>query len=178
MEILDKSKQNYSTYIVFGLVSVAYGLAIYYFLPLSMLSMNFKLILRIFFLILLGMLFGLTLLSFNLQRALEIVLTHVLLCYEKPSMKLMVLKNLTAHKLRNKMTSIIFSLALGFIVFLIVSYNLQIRSSSLINLKRRGAYITLSSANDYTVLNPAIMDPILRRHQDKIKSFAYVTYQL
>lgn len=46
-------------------------------------------------------------------------------------MRLLVLKNLTAHKLRNKMTSIIFSLALGFIVFLIVSYNLQITSSSL-----------------------------------------------
>jgi hypothetical protein len=45
---------------------VAYGLGIYYFLPLSMLSFNFSLILRIFFLILLGMLFGLTLLSLNL----------------------------------------------------------------------------------------------------------------
>lgn len=64
--MLDKTKQSYGTYIVFGVVSVVYGLAIYYFLPLSMLSMNFKLILRIFFMILLGMLFGLTLLSFNL----------------------------------------------------------------------------------------------------------------
>jgi hypothetical protein len=89
-----------------------------------MLSLNFKLILSIFFMILLGMLFGLTLLSFNLQRILEIVLTHALLSYEHSSMRMLVLKNLTAHKMRNKMTSIIFSLAIGFIVFLIVSYNL------------------------------------------------------
>jgi hypothetical protein len=108
--------------------------------------MNFKLILRIFFMILLGMLFGLTLLSFNLQRGLEVILTHVLLVYEQPSMRLLVLKNLTAHKLRNKMTSIIFSLALGFIVFLIVSYNLQITSSSLINLKTRGTYLVITSS--------------------------------
>ena len=44
-------------------------------------------------------------------------------------MKLMVLKNLTAHKVRNKMTSIIYSIALGFIIFLIVSYNLQIKAT-------------------------------------------------
>jgi hypothetical protein len=86
--------------------------------------MNFRLILTIFFLILLGMLFGLTLLSFNLQRLLEVALTHVFLFWEHSSMRVLVLKNLTAHKMRNKMTSIIFSLALGFIVFLIVSYNL------------------------------------------------------
>jgi hypothetical protein len=142
-----------------------------------MLSMNFKLILRIFFMILLGMLFGLTLLSFNLQRLFEVVLTYVLLFFEKQSMRLLVLKNLTAHKLRNKMTSIIFSLALGFIVFLIVSYNLQIRSSSLIVLRRRGSYLSLYSG-DTTVLNPLVMDPIFYSHRDKIKGFAYITYQL
>jgi hypothetical protein len=68
--------------VIFGVITVVYGLAIYYFLPLSMLSLNFKLILRIFFMILLGMLFGLTLLSFNLQRILEIALTHTLLSFE------------------------------------------------------------------------------------------------
>ena len=113
-----------SSYIVFGVISVAYGLSIYYFLPLAMLTMNFALILRIFFFILVGMLFGLSLLAFNLQRFLEIILTHVFLFFEKLSMKQMVKKNLTAHKIRNKMTSIIYSIALGFIIFLIVSYNL------------------------------------------------------
>ncbi len=81
-------------------------------------------ILRIFFIILFGMLFGLSLLALNLERTLEIVLTNILIIYESHSMKMMVLKNLTAHKLRNRMTSIIYSLALGFIIFLIVCYNL------------------------------------------------------
>ncbi len=143
IEVLSKDKQNMTGYIVFGVLSVVYGLGIYYFLPLSMLSLNYSLILRILFGILLGMLFGLTLLSFNLQRLLEICLTHVFLIYEKSSMKSLVLKNLTAHKMRNKMTSIIFSLAIGFIIFLIVSYNLQIRSSILITLKKKGSYMLL-----------------------------------
>lgn len=45
VEILDSEKQNISTYIVFGTIAVAYGLSIYYFLPLAMLSFNFALIL-------------------------------------------------------------------------------------------------------------------------------------
>jgi FtsH-binding integral membrane protein len=149
--------------VIFGIITVVYGLAIYYFLPLSMLSLNFKLILRIFFMILLGMLFGLTLLSFNLQRLLEIALTHTLLFFEQSSMRMLVLKNLTAHKLRNKMTSIIFSLAIGFIVFLIVSYNLQIKSSSLLNLKKQGTYLVLSTSTD-NAISPTIFDPIIRRY--------------
>jgi len=46
-------------------MGIAYGLAIYYFLPLSMLSLNFSMLLRIFFIILIGMIFGLSILSLN-----------------------------------------------------------------------------------------------------------------
>jgi len=47
-------------------VSVLFGIAIYYFLPLGLLSMNYGMILAIFFSILLGMMGGLTLLVTNL----------------------------------------------------------------------------------------------------------------
>lgn len=116
---------------MFGMIAVTYGLSIYYFLPLAMLSFNFSLILKIFFFILVGMLFGLSLLAFNLQRFLEILFTYAFLFFEKKSMKSMVLKNLSAHRMRNKMTSIIYSIALGFIIFLIVSYQLQLKSTQL-----------------------------------------------
>ena len=75
-------------------------------------------------------------------------------------MRLLVLKNLTAHKMRNKFTSIIYSLALGFIIFLIVSYNLQLESSILLTIKSKGAKLQLegSDSND---IYPAQIDPIL-----------------
>ena len=60
-------------------------------------------------------------------------------------MRQMVLKNLTAHKMRNKMTSIIYSIALGFIIFLIVSYNLQIKSTQLQELQNKGTYFQIQS---------------------------------
>jgi len=124
IEILDPKKSNMTSYIVFGVIGVIYGMSIYYFLPLSMLSFNFAMVLKIFFFILIGMLFGLSLLAFNLQRFIEIVFTYLFLFWEKSSMRTMVMKNLAAHKIRNKMTSIIYSIALGFIIFLIVSYNM------------------------------------------------------
>ena len=64
--IIDPKKTNLTTYVVFGLVSVLYGMSIYYFLPLSMLSFNFSMVLKIFIFILVGMGVCLTLLAFNL----------------------------------------------------------------------------------------------------------------
>ena len=82
VEILDNSKQNLVPYIIFGVISVTYGMSIYYLLPKALLSFNFKLILEIFFFILVGMLLGLTMLAFNIQRLIEIVLTEVFLFCE------------------------------------------------------------------------------------------------
>jgi len=172
IEILDTEKTNMGSYIVFGTVAVTYGLSIYYFLPLAMLSFNFALVLQIFFMILVGMLFGLSLLAFNLQRFLEIILCYVLLFWEKSSMRQMVLKNLTAHKMRNKMTSIIYSIALGFIIFLVVTYNLQIKSTQLQELRGQGAYFRVAS-DDLSQITPKFFDPILRAHASHIESFSF-----
>jgi hypothetical protein len=54
------------TYVIFGMISVLYGLGVYYLLPSALLNGNFSLILIVFFAILLAMIFGLTLLAFNL----------------------------------------------------------------------------------------------------------------
>mmetsp|Transcript_39219 Transcript_39219/g.28359 ORF Transcript_39219/g.28359 Transcript_39219/m.28359 type:complete len:219 (+) Transcript_39219:1305-1961(+) len=66
IQIFDSSKANIIPYVLFGTIAVIYGISIYYLLPLALLSANFSLILQIFFFILLGMIFGLTLLAFNL----------------------------------------------------------------------------------------------------------------
>ena len=90
VEIMQRSKTNIVPYLIFGTITFLYGFAIYYLLPLSLLSLKLQLILEVFFFILLGLLLGLTLLAINLQRMVETLITHVLLFWEKPSMKLMV----------------------------------------------------------------------------------------
>lgn len=139
-------------------------MSIYYFLPLAMLTFNFALILQIFFFILVGMLLGLSLLAFNFQRFLEVFLTRVLLFFESKSMKLMILKNLEAHKMRNKLTSIIYSIALGFIIFLVVSAKVELESIKLQKLRDFGCYLKV----DGFTIKPEIFDPVLERNSDII----------
>ncbi len=112
------------SYLLFGGVGTLFGVMIYFVMPLAVLSFNLGLLLEIFFLILLGMLFGLTLISLNLQKLIELAIVNLLLFFERESMKLLIVKNLSAHRASNKMTSIIYSLTLGCIIFIIVAANL------------------------------------------------------
>jgi FtsH-binding integral membrane protein len=56
----------------------------------------------------------------------ELFFVYTMLFFETKSMKLLIIKNLTAHREANKLTSIIYSLTLGCIIFIIVAANLQI----------------------------------------------------
>ena len=111
--------------LTFGIFASAYGISVYYLLPYALLSFNLTLILRMFVFILFGMLFALTLIALNTQRGFEIAFTNVFLWYEQLSIKSLVLKNLMANRERNKLTTIIYSLGLGFIIFLNVAYKVQ-----------------------------------------------------
>lgn len=124
----DAQRQEFTSYILFGSIGVIAGIAIYYLLPLAVLNFNIGLILEIFFFILLGMILGLTLVALNLQRMAELILVYIFLFFERQSMKMMILKNLIAHRESNKLTAIIFSLTLGSIIFVVVAANLQIQT--------------------------------------------------
>jgi len=65
---------------------------------MAILNFDIALILQIFFLILVGMILGLTLIAFNLQQIMESLIVNVVLFFEKTSMKLMIRKNLIAHR--------------------------------------------------------------------------------
>ena len=120
------SKVRVLPYLVFGTICVVTGMTVYYFLPYSLLTQNAGLLLNIFFFILIGLILGLTLIAVNLRGFLENILIYVLLFWEKRSMRILVKKNLIAHKRTNKLTSIIYALTLGCIIFLIEAANLQI----------------------------------------------------
>ena len=96
---------------------------------------------QIFLFILFGIIFGLTILALKLQRIIEVTLTQVLLFFEKKSMRSMVLKNLIANRDRNKMTAIIYSLGLGFIIFLNMAQRTQIQIMGLHMMKFHVSYL-------------------------------------
>ena len=114
-------------FLVFGLLCVTAGITVYIVMPQALLSENASLILQIFFLILIGMILGLALLSSNLRGFIEILITYLLFFWEKKSMRALIKKNLVAHKHTNKLTSIIYALTLGCVIFLCVALNLVIK---------------------------------------------------
>jgi len=95
---VDDVKRNVLPSLLFGLITVLYGASIFFLLPYSVLQLNLTLLLGIFFAILLGMIFGLTLISYNFQYLFEYLVVKILLCWERQSMKKLILKNLIAHK--------------------------------------------------------------------------------
>ncbi len=95
---MDDGKTNVLPYLLFGFITVLYGVSIFFLLPYSLLQLNLTLLLGIFFAILLGMIFGLTLISYNFQYLFEYLVVKILLCWERQSMKKLILKNLIAHK--------------------------------------------------------------------------------
>ena len=87
--------------VMFGLAITIYGVTIYYVLPMALLSMNLNLVSQIIIFILVGLLFALTLLAFNIQSYMERICTHLFLFFEIGSIRAMVIKHLSAHRRRN-----------------------------------------------------------------------------
>lgn len=82
VNILENKKANYTPMVATGLAFTAYGVTIYYLLPLALMSFNLNLLSQIIIFIIIGLLFALTLLAFNIQAKVEWFLTHVFLFFE------------------------------------------------------------------------------------------------
>ena len=63
-------------------MGVVFGVSIYYYLPMALLRENLDVMLQIFFLILLGMILGLTILAMNLQGPIQKFLIEIFLFWE------------------------------------------------------------------------------------------------
>ena len=169
-------------YLLFGSISVLAGTVIYYFLPYSLISNNASLLLQIFFFILLGLIFGLALLSMNLRGMIEKILIVGLLFWEKQSTRNLIRKNLIAHKKTNQLTSIIYALSLGCIIFIIVSASLEIEMISNYSVIQ-GVDVQVQIDNYQNLDNqciegcitPDLFDPVLKAYKDHIKSYGYQT---
>ena len=183
VSIKDSRKLDVIPYLLFGLIGAGFGLAIYIMLPLSLLKQNYGLILDVFFAILIGMLLGITLLVSNFQAFVEIILVYLLLFWEHSSIRLLVRKNLISHRGRNKLSSVIYSVTLGAVIFLVVSSTMTLQQISASSNKFKGVDIYLQgfkiNQGDEPITDQPLFanltDPILLKYKDKIDSFAYIT---
>ena len=134
--------------IQFAFISTMFGVSIYYLLPKALLSFDLGLLISIFFVILMGMLLGFVILSLNVQHLLEKLVVFVFFFFSTTT-RLLITKNLAAHRIRNRRTGIMYSLSLAFVIFLVVSYTSQTKTSIYSTKLRRGCYIEISSDGGY-----------------------------
>jgi hypothetical protein len=175
--------------VTFGVLAICYGAGVYYLLPLSLLSFNASMLLTIFFLILMGMIVGLSILAFNLQSICEIAITYIFLFWERTVMRRLLSKNLVAHKRRNKLTAIIYTLTLACVIFLVTALNLELDYIE-------NYHQTTPTEDDYfdydfvidkstwwmgdtdLCIDPVIVDPVLISYGDFVSEFSYMTSEL
>ena len=128
VNVLLKGKRNVTFLLFLGIVAVAAGLSIYYFLPAGLLTMNFKVILNIFLSIMLCIIVSFALIALNFQSNFESIISYIFMRNQKESLKLLVQMNLRAHRSRNRLTSLIYSLSIALVIFLIISQKVQLES--------------------------------------------------
>ena len=178
IEVISLQKKELTSLIIFGLITFIYGASIYYFLPLSLISMNFGMIGGIFLWILFGILLGFVLLSRNIENILQKALTYTFLFFTKSYTKILILKNLAAHRIKNKKTSLMFSLSVGIFIMTSVGFDLILQSTKNIIIMQNGSEIIVYSDTSY--FTPEEMALSMMQLYDKklIDSFSLYTNYL
>lgn len=148
IEIFSAVKSEKNSLIIFGFLVFLYGISIYYFLPLSMLSMNWGLLLFILLWILLGMLTGLIILSINLEHIIQKTIVVLFFFWTHTANKILILKNLTAHRIRNRKTAIMYSLSVGFFILVDVGLKIELKTQELMSLQKTGSYYQITNINN------------------------------
>lgn len=176
IEIISLFNRERNMLISFGVLCSLYGMCIYYFLPLSLLSLNFSMLLAIFLWILVGMLLGLILLVSNIDVLIQKLLSKICLFWSKKHLLTIITSNLISHRVRNRSTSLMFSLSIAVFIMLIISTKIENSSGRLNNIKRTGADVILKSTGS-TYINSKRVNYLLEYLVSKkiIIDYSYAT---
>ncbi|MES1908802.1 MAG: hypothetical protein MHM6MM_001672 [Cercozoa sp. M6MM] len=140
----DTNKQVSPALLALGGATFLAGFVVYYLVPLSLLSADLVLFFNIVLFILAGMLIALVSLSLRVALPLlQSLLVTLLFFWEPLAMRVLLKKQLLAHREHNRRTSLMFAVSLGFVVFAAASFQLQTSLASFATLKAAGGYINV-----------------------------------
>lgn len=153
--------------LVIGSGMFVFGFAVYYLLPLSLISLNLSLLASVFVSMLLGMLIGLVQLALNLELVVSRTMAAIFInWWENGAIVKLAMGNLIAHRLRNRKTFLMYSLAVSFIVLLTVAAEQQVRTATYADQQRNGADLVVR-APPYEGFDPAIalaIDVVIQKY--------------
>eukprot|EP01114_Cavostelium_apophysatum_P013966 TRINITY_DN3496_c0_g1_i1.p1 TRINITY_DN3496_c0_g1~~TRINITY_DN3496_c0_g1_i1.p1 ORF type:complete len:1078 (-),score=280.91 TRINITY_DN3496_c0_g1_i1:34-3267(-) len=161
-----------------GLTFALFGFSIYYVFPLSLLSQNLSLLVYILVALLIGLLCGMVILTLNVAAILQNVMIHLFFFWDKSMIRQILQKNLIAHTMRNRRTTTMYALSLGFIIFLQVSYTLQVKSFLYQQEHSAGSFLKVYSKSSADI-SPLREDfEAMATNDSRIVNFAWVTRKL
>ena len=160
-----------------GLLLAAFGFGTYYLFPHALLQTNLPQLLQMFFLLLFLMLFGLSTLALHAQHWMERAVLWAFFFWESAVVKGLVVKNLRAHQRRNKLTSLLYAISIAFIVFLYVSYTVQLGTLSNAVQRSFGAPISLSHPTGFPLAVQRALDEQLH-NATAVESFSWISVDL
>ena len=167
-----------------AILMVVTGFTIYYVVPLSFVFANIPLFLTILNLILLGMLFGASIIAAIFQPILERQLLHLFLWGSERNLYNLIKKSLSGHRNRNRKTALMFTTCVAFIIFSAAMFTLQ-TEAIVDNVKAGiGADIEVISYLKDNPLNEDEMiqfldDQLNRPEEEKILlSYTFISYAM
>jgi ABC-type antimicrobial peptide transport system permease subunit len=128
-----------------GLLLFVFGFLIYYLFPTGLIVMNLSLIFYIFFAVLIGLLAGLVLLALNFERVCQVCVSYLLLFWESKAVFSFMQKSLSAHRRRNRKTTLMYSLSLAFVVFITVAVQIELTSFEYTTRQELGCEVYIST---------------------------------
>jgi len=173
------------TTLIAAITLIIIGLMTYYFAPLSFLYQNVQLFLFIMIAILIVMLLGLIILTQLLVPYLQKLILHIIMLFSCKDKKLhlIVVKNLEGHKRRNQQVSIMFMVALGFVIFSGCTLNLIVDFAETLSKGLIGGdfsvYVSTSNAINITLNEVAIknyLKNIEKTYPDLLENHAFISW--
>ena len=173
------------TTLIAAVTLIVIGLLTYYMAPLSFLLQNIQLFLFIMIAILITMLLGLIILTQLLVPYLQKLILQIIMLFSCKDKKLhlIVLKNLEGHKRRNQQVSIMFMVALGFVIFSGCTLNLVVDFAETLSKGLIGGdfsvYVTSSNGLNVTLNEIAIkkyLESIQKTYPDLLQNHAFISW--
>jgi hypothetical protein len=151
--------------ILFSLFAWFFGFVIVYLLPKSLINEDLVLLLGILFTGMVVFQFGLVQLVFTFLHVLETLVAKVLMFFSNRLELQLVIKNLSSHRLSNRRTELLYSIATAFLVFIYVVVEVQLQTVYVQLLKAHGCYLEVRFKRVETpkqmYLNRTIYDSLL-----------------
>ncbi len=176
IEIISLEKKELHNFIILGLMTFLYGASIYYFLPLSLISINFTMLGSIFLWILFGILLGFVILSINIENLLQKLITNIIFFFSKNYIKSLIIKNLTAHRVKNRKTSLMYSLSIGVFIMISVGLDILIQSTQKDIIMEIGSEIYLQCVDEQYYQSKDLKEDLYNMmKKNYIEYFSYKT---